>query len=231
MQALRDKIRKVLNEFVENPTQDFGSSLLKDIHYLKDFNLHDKSSEGNFDYWIYYFDTHGEGYKIICAITKEKTQDVWSLKSEVYWMDFDRRKTPGIGMEYVIDIDNVKGYQEFVNEANRKLHNSPLVNSDLYHDDYNFMMTKEVVKELISLIVNYPKIEALENSQYYDPLKEIYNDIIDLSVEEIIDYIQDKYPADGDKQMLIYQLNSMDSLNNFTEIQKLSVTPQDQTIG
>ena len=146
-------------------------------------------------------------------------------------MDFDRRKTPGIGMEYVIDIDNVKGYQEFVNEANRKLHNSPLVNSDLYHDDYNFMMTKEVVKELISLIVNYPKIEALENSQYYDPLKEIYNDIIDLSVEEIIDYIQDKYPADGDKQMLIYQLNSMDSLNNFTEIQKLSVTPQDQTIG
>ena len=231
MKGLKKKIRKVILEFLENTNQNYEKSLLKDIHYLKDFHLHHKSSAGNYDYWIFYFDTHGGGYKIICAITKDKTTDAWSLKSEVYWIEFDRRKTPGTGMEYTIDIDNVVGYKEFVNEVNRKLHNNPLMNSDLYHDDYNFMMTKEIVKELISLIVNYPKIESLQNSQQYEPLKKFYNDTKDLSVEETIDYIQDNYPADGDKQMLIYQLNALDNLKNFMEIEKMSVTPESETIG
>ena len=215
---------------MNNPNKDYNNLLMKDIHYLKDFNLQSQSSVDNYDYWIYYFDTHGNSYKIICAIARNKVSDSWSFESEIYWSEFDKRKTPGTGMEYTIDIDGIIGYEEFVKEVNRKLHNSPLMHSNLYHDDYNFMMTKEVVKELISLIVNYPKIEALENSQQYEPLKKFYNDTKDLSVEETIDYIQDNYPADGDKQMLIYQMNGLDNLRNFTEIEKMNATPEKEMI-
>ena len=227
--ALRNRIKTLLEEYFVEP-QDYSQSLMKDITYLKDFELKSSGNEGIYDYWIYYFDTHGEGYKIICAVTKESTADIWSFKSEIYWVDFDKKKSPGTGMEYTIDVENINGYEEFINTLNRKLHNSPLVNSDMYHDDYNFMMTKEVVKELIKLIIAFPKIEALDNSQFYEPLKKLYHDTIDLSVEDTIDYIQDNYPADGDKQMLIYKLNSMDSLDNFTEIQKLNMSPRDETI-
>ena len=230
MQTLRKKIRKVISEIFENSNKDYGKSLLKDIQYLKDFHLQSHNSVDGYDYWIYYFNTHGSSYKIICAIARSKSDDSWSFDSEIYWLDFDKRKTPGIGMEYTIDIHDVAGYDEFVKEVNRKLHNNPLMHSDMYHDDYNFMMTKEVVKELIKVIIEYPKIEALDNSQQYEPIKKFYNDTKDLSVEETIDYIQDNYPADGDKQMLIYQLNSLDSLANFTEIQKMSATPETETI-
>ena len=231
MQVLRTKIRKFIAEqFEQTPSQDFAKSLLSDVYYLKDFNLQSNSSDGDYDYWIYYFDTHGKSYKIICAITRDRTIDEWSLKSEIYWAEFDKRKTPLAGMDYSIEIDNVKGYNEFIKEANRKLRNNPLVDVSAYHDDYDFAMTKEIVREFISLIVNYPKIQSLDNSTKYDELKQIYNDIIDLSVEDVVEYIETNYSSSGDKQDLIYQLNSMDSLDNNISAQKMNISPKEQSI-
>ena len=228
--VLRNKIKNLLKEYFESQQTDYSQSIKKDITYLKDFNLKNQGTEDGYNFWVYYFDTHGNSYKIICVVTNDIEKDIWNFKSEVYWSGFDKRKTPGSGMEYEIEIENVCHYDNFVSEVNRKLNSSPLSNSDVYHDDYNFMMTKEIVKELIRLIVNYPKIEALNNSDLYEPLKKLYNDTIDLSVKDTIDYIQNNYPADGDKQMIIYKLNSMDSLANFTEIDKLNITPKDETV-
>lgn len=224
---LRIKIRNLIMELTYQ-TDDCSVSLLNDIDYLKDFSLNNKHSDEQNDFWIFYFYTHNKDYKIICSVTREKSNDVWSLKSQTFWKDFNKKKTPGSGMEYSVDIKGVKGYKEFVDTVNRKLKNNPMVNSDLYHDDYGFAMTKEVVREIIRLMIEYPKIKSLTNSAYYDELKKLYNDTLDLSVEETIKYIDDNYPGADRKQMLIYKLNSMDSLHNFNVIQQMSITPKDE---
>ena len=197
--------------------------MTKDIKYLTDFKLENEHSDSVNTYWVFSFVTFNSTYKIVCVVKRNNTSDTWGLRVESFWGELDKRKTPGAGMEYSIDIEEIKGYDNFIAEANRKLNNSPITDSNLYHDDYNFMMTKEIIKELIRLIIDYPKIEGMNNSQYYNDLKKIYQDTVD--------YINKNYPADGDKQMLIYKLNSLDSMDNFIEIEKMSNTPEDETFS
>lgn len=211
--------------------QDFANTIIKDVKYLKDFHLEDYIEDQDYQHWIFYLYTHASDYKIICAVRRRKVDDVWGLKIETFWMEFDRKKTIGAGMEYDVHIKDCNGYEDFVKKANDKLHNNPTMSAEMYHDDYDFTMTKEVVKELIRLYMEFQKIESLKNSEAYEDLKKLFEDTINLSVEETINYIQDEYPGDGDKQMLIYKLNSLDSLDNYIEIQKLNLTPENETFS
>jgi hypothetical protein len=232
MKYLRKKINLIL---LENEThsydKDFSNNIIRDIPYLDDFTLENYIEDNKYQHWIFYFYTHNNSYKVICAVRRNKLNDVWGLKCEVFWHEFDRKKTPGTGMEYTVSINNCNGYEEFKKTTNNKLSNNPTIHTNIYNDDYGFMMTKEVVRELIKLFVEYPKIESLENSVAYDDLKKIFKDTINMSIPETMKYLDHNYPSEGQKQNLIYRLNSLDSLDNFIAIQKMNSTTEHEAFS
>ena len=118
-----------------------------------------------------------------------------------------------------------QGYDNFVNQANLKLNNNLLLGTKMYDDDYNFDMDWQIIRMIIELIKKFPEMDAL-NFKYYDDLKKIYHDVIHKSGEEVLNYVQKKYPADMDKQFLILRLDSLNSVDNFHKMNRMKLNPK-----
>lgn len=200
-------------------------NLQKDIDYLKDFKFKTCIKNKNRFIWRFIYKTNNGEYKILCCIVRENN-GLWHFKSSVFWKNITNKNTNGDGKDVEFNISNCKNYSDLKEKCNLKLKNNLLLNPHNYDDDYHFYMDKQILHYFIILIEKYEDIQSLINFKYYDDLKNIYRDIINKSNEEILDYVQEKYPNDSDKQFLLLKLDTLNDVDNFIRMQKMGLKPK-----
>lgn len=208
---------------IEYTHPQIQENIRKDISYLSEFKNHSVVEDESGCCWRYCYETPSKNYKILCVI-KRNFENIWFLKIHVYWLKFSNRFTQGEGKDVEHSTIPIKGYKNFINQANLKLKNNLIADVKMYDDDYGFEMDRQIIKMIIELIKKFPEMDNL-NFKYYDDLKKIYQDIIHKSGKEVLEYIQKEYPKDTDKQFLLIRLDSLKSVDNFHRMNKMKLNP------
>jgi len=212
-----------MDKKIEYTHPQIQEKIRKDISYLNEFDNCSALADDRGCHWRYSFQTPQKSYKVLCII-KRSPGNIWSLKLNVYWLKFSKDVTQGEGKDVEYTILPCQGYKNFVNQANIKLKNNLILGTKMYDDDYNFEMDRQIIRMIIELIKKFPEMDAL-NFKYYDDLKKIYHDVIHKSNQEVLDYIQEKYPNDTDKQFLLLRLDSLNSVDNFHRMNRMKLNP------
>ena len=213
-----------MNKKIEYTHPQIQDKIKKDVKYLNEFDSCSAIENEQGCHWRYVYQTPHKSYKVLCVV-KRAPGNIWSLKLCVFWLKFSDEVTQGEGKDAEYMVLPCQGYDNFVNQANLKLNNNLLLGTKMYDDDYNFDMDRQIIRMIIELIKKFPEMDAL-NFKYYDDLKKIYHDVIHKSGEEVLNYVQRKYPADMDKQFLILRLDSLNSVDNFHKMNRMKLNPK-----
>lgn len=205
--------------------EHYHNNFQKDINYLKDFKFNSCIQNKDNFIWRFVYKTNNGEYKILCCVIRDKGGK-WHFKSSVFWKNITDKNTNADGRDVEFKILNCKDYSDFKDKCNLKLKNNLILDPHMYDDDYNFSMDKQIIHYLIILLEKYNDIENLVNFKYYDDLKKIYKDIVNKSNEEILDYVQEKYPNDTDKQFILLKLDTLKDVDNFISMKKMGLMPK-----
>ena len=214
-------IRKIIREQLETVInkQDLANKFDQDIVYLTGFSLNKKETKGDNTIWV--FDHKEKDYILRFYIQKNNSSDKWHSKVFIYWKEPSKDYTNAKGKDFDANFGPFNSYEEMVNELNRKLKNNPLISLGNYLDDDNTQLNKDVVEMLEQMLKKSDKIDAVKDIHFKD-LKKIYKATKNINTEEELKkYINDNWPNEEDKQMLLLILQKIYQLEFYLHKEKL----------
>lgn len=214
-------IRKIIKEELEKVlnNQETAHKFDQDIIYLSGFILNKKEDKNNKILWV--FEHKEKDYILRFYIQKDKKNEEWKAKIFIYWKETSKNFTNAKGKDYEHSFGPFKSYKEMVDELNRLLKNNPLISLESFVDDDNTQFNKDVLEMIQIMLKNKNKIDNVRDNHFTD-LKKILNQITKLKLEEdVLKYINNKYPRERDKQTLLLILQKVYLLDFFIKKEKL----------
>lgn len=211
-------IRKLVNEVLQAaadavPGEQMltGAQLQQDIDILKNYTKLGTRVIDGAKTWKFEFKTEDRSYLSHVFIVQYPNESC-KMRIEVDWKVKSKENTAGAGKDFVMTFGPYPSYEEMVTELNRKLKNNPMIGPELYHDNNDLMLDKEIVellkrlKENIGEIrsLNHPSLKTLERT--YELIKDIPDD------KGLYKFTDENFKGWLFKQGMIYKLQNLDKL-------------------
>ena len=206
-QFLKSIISEEAQNLVVNNRQ-VVHDLKNKVPYLKELPFVRFYSKNGKKIWL--FGNSIDDYKIKIYVINQAED--WKAKLIVNWKKETKNSTADEGKDVEKVFGPLGSLEELIVDLDRKLTNNLLLIPHIYHDDWELNLDKEAVILLKKLQNSGEEISIMKH-KHFDDLVKMYNDTKGLSDEELIKYSQKVAPDEGDKQMLILNLQKMDKLS------------------
>ena len=216
--SLRKLISEAVQQVMLQPQPASGLSFQEDIHFLKDYNLVATREVNGASTFKFEFKTSDSSY-MSHAFIVEYPNGVYKMRLEVDWKVSSKDHTAGAGKDFVMSFGPFTNYQEFVSELNRRLHNNPMIGTNLYNDNNDKMLDHEIIKLLNRIKDNIQEIKEL-NHPALKTLERMYEATKDMSHKEIEEFFDDEFRGWAFKQGVIYNLQAIDKLPYYRSFRK-----------
>jgi hypothetical protein len=198
--------------------------LQDDVSFLKDYHLLGSKMVNGAKTWKFEFKTPDNSY-LSHAFFVQYPNDSWKMRLEVDWKVTTKHNTAGAGKDFVMTFGPFTSLDEMISELNRRLHNNPMIGTDLYNDNNDSMLDREIVgllkriKEGIGEIkqLNHPSLKTLENM--YEVIKDIPDD-------QLQKFCDDQFKGWLMKQGIIYKLQGIDKLPYYRSLRSSMHAPR-----
>ena len=193
--------------------------LQDDILFLKNYKLLGTSRINGAKTWKFEFKTPDNSY-LSHAFFVEYPNEVWKMRLEVDWKISTKHNTAGAGKDFVMAFGPFNSYDILVSELNRRLHNNPMIGTELYNDNNDTMLDREIIELLMRLKKQIGEIRELNHPALHS-LIEIYEAIKDIPDKGLAKFCDDNFKGWLLKQGVIYKLQDIDKLPYYRSIKTM----------
>ena len=209
-----------IDNITDNQAKKIANIIKRTSPILKDFAYDGFSEKNEMIQWgfSHKFQTKSPNYtfKIIFAEKDGK----WSAKIFVYWRKQTKDVTVGAGKDFDYTLGPYDFFSELLKNIDLKVKNNPILNHQVYDDDFEFNMDKEAVPLLIQLKKEKDKLFSVENS-FFNDLKKIYKKIQNIPEDKFLDYCRIHNKSEDDKSGFIFTLQKLHKLDYYMAMKKI----------
>lgn len=204
----KNLLRKLVSEVIN--ADSAGSKLQDDIGFLKDYKLVKSRVIDDAQTWKFEFKTDDNSY-VSYAFFVMYPDGRCKMKLETDWKVTTKDNTSGAGRDFSMAYGPFDNYDEMVSELNRKLNNNPLVGPELYFDNNDQMLDREIVNLFKKIKEKIGEIREL-NHPALNTLVQMYDAIKDIPDEELAKFSDENFKGWLLKQGVIYKMQDVDKL-------------------
>ena len=204
--------------------QQTGHRFQDDIHFLKDYKEVSNREINGANTWKFEFKTSDNSY-LSHAFIVEYPNGVYKMRLEVDWKVTSKHNTAGAGKDFVMTFGPFSSYEVFVSELNRRLHNNPLIGTNLYNDNNDQMLDREILSLLKRIKDNIDEIKEL-NHPALKTLVKMYDTIKDIPEDELAKFCDDNFKGWLLKQGVIYKMQDVEKLPYYRSLRSGMHTPR-----
>lgn len=199
-----------------------GKALRDDVLFLKDYTLLGTKPINGAKTWKFEFKTPDSSY-LSHAFFVQYPNEAWKLRLEVDWKIKSKDLQVGAGKDFVMTFGPFRSYNEMVRELNRRLHNNPMIGTELYQDNNDLMLDREIIKLLKRIKENIGQIKEIDHPSL-KTLENMYERIKDIPEEDLHKFCDDTFRGWAQKQGVIYKLQNIDKLPYYRSVKSNHAT-------
>jgi len=209
-----------IDKFTKTQAEKVAKTIKRLSPFLKDFLYTGFFEKNGLNQWTFSHKFQNKFPNYTFKIIFAEKNDKWRAKIFVYWKKQTKNLTSGAGKDFDYILGPYNFFSELLKDIELRIKNNPIMNHQLYDDDFEFNMDKESIPLLINLKKSKDKLFSVKND-FFNDLKQIYKKIKNIPEDKLLDYCRIHNPSEDDKSGFIFTLQKLHKLDYFSDMKKM----------